>query len=140
MPVLAEGRQTVAFCGPQPPARIVRSISAPVDDCGNCGQAVCKNFRIASNDWSRISCRVGEATPAPSDRCSSRELTPRSASADHTVLPRAAGLPLRRRLALRGNRDLLNERQREHFMPSLRGAFNRSSILHSAPDGSLSEV
>src|SRR2546422_7937407 len=38
-----------------------------------------------------ISCGVGEATPAPSDRCSSRELTPRSASADQTVLARAAG-------------------------------------------------
>jgi len=46
VPVLAEGRQTVAFCGPQPPDRITSSISAPVDDCGNCGQAVCKNFRI----------------------------------------------------------------------------------------------
>jgi len=34
-PVLADARQAVTFCGPRPRDRILPSVSASVDDCGN---------------------------------------------------------------------------------------------------------
>ena len=46
MPVLVEGRQTVASCGPQPPDRITPSISGLWTTVEIVDKR-CKNFRVA---------------------------------------------------------------------------------------------